>query len=335
MGGHGVYVGDEYAQWDTTWRSQTAATISTRDPNNGNIVAYNRIENYGVVYRDCLAVYAGHTRNLRCSKNEVSYGNYTGIAVGTFLAHKISPYWPQNSEGSRVSFNKVHHVMLKLSDGGGIYLQGSHLPSTSLAPTLAGNYIHDIVLNPFLNVGLDGSNGLYWDGGSDGWEVYNNFVERTQHGYHFSGVDRINDCKFGPADYKCGNPPVFAYGYPTWPKSWYHNTYGIVIPGQSWFPGIPNYWRDEPLGAYGSYAQCYGYGEAGVSGGMQELTGSLSANRTVTTATPYTLEVNAIKGGAGVTDAAIASRFFPLVVKRIHRAAICGGLPLDPASQVQ
>jgi hypothetical protein len=66
-----------------------------------------------------------------------------------------------------VEGNDIHHVMLTLSDGGGIYALGNQPGSA-----LRANRIHDIPAN----VGRADSNGMFLDQGTGGFLIEDNLI---------------------------------------------------------------------------------------------------------------------------------------------------------------
>jgi hypothetical protein len=83
---------------------------------------------------------------------EITELPYTGISVGWRWNDSPSP-----CRGHRIESNHIHHVLQKLSDGGGVYTLGRQ-PGT----VLKNNRIHDIPLN----AGRAESNGFFHDEGS-------------------------------------------------------------------------------------------------------------------------------------------------------------------------
>ncbi|HTN73861.1 MAG TPA: right-handed parallel beta-helix repeat-containing protein, partial [Pirellulaceae bacterium] len=70
-----------------------------------------------------------------------------------------------------VEANHIHHVLQKLSDGGGIYTLGRQ-PDSSLV----NNHIHDIPVN----LGRAESNGIFLDEGSSEIEVRGNVIHNLE-----------------------------------------------------------------------------------------------------------------------------------------------------------
>ena len=69
--------------------------------------------------------------------------------------------------GTVIEGNDIHHVMLTLSDGGGIYALGNQPGSA-----LRANRIHDIPAN----AGRAPSNGMFLDQGTGGFLVEDNLI---------------------------------------------------------------------------------------------------------------------------------------------------------------
>lgn len=368
IGAHGVYVGDERGVDDHTWAAPSQSS-SAPDPSNGITIEYSKIQNYGVVYRDSVGIYAGHTRDLAIRDNEISYGNYDGISIGTHQAHHLNLTIPasicgenilytnaQNGEGTTIARNNIHHVMLKLTDGGGIYMSGSHLTSsvTGAPSQLLSNYVHDIVLNPFINITYSDTQcrGLYWESGSDGWLVQSNYTEHCQAPYHFNvGTDANNQCAHVPSIWGCNgtssptSPPVHQWWAPAWPTTWLLcSTQTILVPGQTWGIGVTsNIWLDPFLltGPYDTYAHCVGYGyptslDLAQFGGMWALTWPYSASNFLVISQDDPVQGQRIKDiitSAGPDDD-ILGWFSPTPPRQVHRTPICGGA-VDPTSQIQ
>jgi hypothetical protein len=314
LGAHGVYVGDEFAHADVAWHKYDHSDAG-HDPTNWVFVERCKIQNYGVVYRDSVGIYFGHTRDIKVADDEVSYGNYDGIVAGTGQVHHLDPAAlpphrnpgdpvcdvfpitvPQQTEGTKINRCDIHHVMLQHTDGGAIYMQGSHLKSEPYAShanpspgdngrqfsgEINGNWIHDIVLNPFLNHVADDSqspptplgysgqytcHAFYFEAGSDGWHPQGNYIERVQGPYTFATYgfrDSGGACRSIPSAIQCDGG--IRWQQPTWPQDWHYLSLNhdsttatcdkvYIIPGQQWSSGgNPNYWLYAPGGGYGDY----------------------------------------------------------------------------------
>jgi hypothetical protein len=114
--------------------------------------------------------------------NEIRDLPYTGVSVGW--------KWDTQPTGCRenvVRDNHIHHVMQKLSDGGGIYTLGLQ-PGT----LLSGNRIHNVPLN----LGRAESNGMFIDEGSSQITIENNTIyniERSPIRFHRAERDTIRN----------------------------------------------------------------------------------------------------------------------------------------------
>ncbi len=241
--------------------------------------------------------------------------------------------------------------MLKLTDGGAIYMQGSHLAGSGGVPSqLLGNYIHDIVLNPYFNITSTDTvcRGFYFETGSDGWYVLGNYTERCQAPYIFhSGQAFYASCSNVPHIWACDGfgGSALRWWQPAWPTSWEMCFgSGIFAPGQYWVgEELSNIWLDPTVtsGAYDTYANCTGYGypspdPLSVYGGMWALTSPVQDFNHVVHSQNDPVHGPRIAGiiATAGPDAYVSNWFFPAVVKRVHRTPICSE-PVDPASQVQ
>ncbi|MFN0133593.1 MAG: right-handed parallel beta-helix repeat-containing protein [Phycisphaerales bacterium] len=337
IGAHGVFIGDELAVFDAVWAAQQT---NGTDPSCDNLVLGNRIEGYGVTFRDSVGVFLGHGRDTQITDNEISYGNWSGMSLGTFQRQRVAtpptsecgtvPAWSQNTDGSQVFRNNIHHVMLRLIDGGGIYVQGSHVASSVAPSRLSSNYIHDLVLNPYWNFNHDNIVGFYFDGGSSGWYMVRNYTERVQTMFKFGYSYRLvgSSCDDLPTIRACTyNPQTMQYyaatpvfGRSAYPVAWsdscvtsgtMYNFEGLLWSGAS---ADVNKWYNPSTGSYRPYTASYG------ATGMPA-----ASNSVLTSALPSNQEPIL---SAGPDDLTI---FYPTTVRRIHRVPFCGNPADEPA----
>jgi len=160
-----------------------------------NAVVDNTIHNVAVEYLGGVGVFAGYTEGTVIAHNEIAQLPYSGISVGWGWGeedagggapsyYQPSKYdTPTPAKRNRIEFNHIHHVMLSMHDGGGIYTLGN-MPKSSIC----GNYIHD-------NPGEPG--GIYLDEGSGFLEVVGNLVKDVPTPMNFNNrvQDRIKTCK--------------------------------------------------------------------------------------------------------------------------------------------
>ncbi|MDX3247916.1 hypothetical protein [Streptomyces sp. ME18-1-4] len=166
--GGGVSVGevDDYYLTDTS-RMTTGDTVSQ-----------NWISDVGQDYSDAVGIWAGYTRGLAISHNDIGHTPYSGMSLGWGWGY-ASPCSMQSAQGlstcahgtnyagdNQILNNHVHDVMNILHDGGAIYtLGGQGNGDGSTTSVLAGNLVE---------VGNHTNNRLYQDEGSSYWNTYNN-----------------------------------------------------------------------------------------------------------------------------------------------------------------
>ena len=145
-------------------------------------------------YEGGVGVFAGYTEGTAIVHNEICRLPYSGVSVGWGWGeedagggspHYVQPFkydTPTPAGKNRIQENHIHHVMLRLSDGGGIYTLGNQ-PGT----VIRGNHIHD---NP------NAPGGIYLDEGSGFIEVTGNVAYGVQTPLNFNNrvQDRIKTC---------------------------------------------------------------------------------------------------------------------------------------------
>lgn len=178
--GGGVSVGevDDYYLTDTS-RMTTGDTISQ-----------DWIDHPGQDYSDAVGIWAGQTRNLTLSHNDIGETPYSGISLGWGWGY-ASPCSMQSAQGlgscrhgtlyaggNQILDNHVHDVMNVLNDGGPIYTNGGQGDgNASTTSILAGNLVE---------IGNHTNNMLYQDEGSSYWNTYNNVIRSG--GAHWIGM---------------------------------------------------------------------------------------------------------------------------------------------------
>ncbi|MFE9451976.1 hypothetical protein [Streptomyces sp. NPDC006739] len=166
--GGGVSVGevDDYYLTDTS-RMTTGDTVSQ-----------NWISDVGQDYSDAVGIWAGYTRTLTVSHNDIGHTPYSGMSLGWGWGY-ASPCSMQSAQGlstcqhgtiyagdNQILDNHVHDVMNILYDGGPIYTNGGQGNGDgSTTSVLAGNLVE---------VGNHTNNRLYQDEGSSYWNTHDN-----------------------------------------------------------------------------------------------------------------------------------------------------------------
>ncbi|MDD4016811.1 MAG: right-handed parallel beta-helix repeat-containing protein [Kiritimatiellae bacterium] len=141
-----------------------------RDPDairaDGNTVENCFIHHGGHVHGSGIGVWIGASSDNVVTHNEICDLWYTGVSVGWQWSADLN-----GTRNNRVTHNRIHHIMQRLEDGGGIYCLGFQ-PQT----VLANNIIHDS--------GRDGGRvdcrGIYLDSGCLGFLIENNLLYDTQ-----------------------------------------------------------------------------------------------------------------------------------------------------------
>jgi len=194
--GGGVSVGevDDYFQND-------AALMTTGDTISDDLISY-----VGQDYSDTVGVWAGYTRDLTITHNDIGHTPYSGMSIGWGWGY-ASPCSMQAAEGlsscehgtnyaggNVITGNYVHDVMNTLDDGGPIYTNGGQgEDGAGVYSVLAGNYV---------SIGNHDDNMLYQDEGSSYWRTYDNVVNFAASG-NWIGMwtPTINNIIIGPDNY--------------------------------------------------------------------------------------------------------------------------------------
>ena len=168
--GGGAYVGevDDYYLTDTS-RMTTGDTVSQ-----------NWISHVGQDYSDAVGIWAGYTRNLTVSHNDIGHTPYSGMSIGWGWGY-ASPCSMQAAQGlktcehgtiyaggNQILDNHVHDVMNILNDGGPVYTNGGQGDGNGSATSvLSGNLLE--ITNHTNQV-------IYHDEGSSYWNTHDNVI---------------------------------------------------------------------------------------------------------------------------------------------------------------
>ncbi|TWT32952.1 right-handed parallel beta-helix repeat-containing protein [Blastopirellula retiformator] len=159
VSGNGINVGeDRTRRVDGQGWSDAAPEQIAR----GNKVTNCVVRRTGRQFFGSIGVWVAFAAETQITHNEITDTPYSGVSVGWLWNPSPTPV-----EKNVVEANHIHHVMQRLSDGGGIYTLGRQ-PGTRLA----GNHIHDIPLN----AGRAESNGMFLDEGSDQITIAGNLI---------------------------------------------------------------------------------------------------------------------------------------------------------------
>ena len=152
---------------------------------SGNAVRHCLIERTGRRFFGAVGVWVGLAERTTVAHCEIRDLPYTGVSVGWRWDETPTP-----CRDNVVEANNIHHVMLELSDGGGIYTLGLQ-PGT----VLRGNAIHDIVRN----AGRAPSNGMFLDQGTTGIVIEGNTfwsIDMTPIRWHWTYANTVRGNTF-------------------------------------------------------------------------------------------------------------------------------------------
>lgn len=143
---------------------------------SGDSIARNWIDHVGQDYADAVGIWAGHTRTLTISHNDIGHTPYSGMSLGwgwgwastcDLQAKQGLPnpcrHGTIYSSGNQILGNYIHDVMGVLSDGGPIYTNGGQGGGSVVAGNVVGGGNHT-------------NNMLYHDEGSSYWDTHDNVV---------------------------------------------------------------------------------------------------------------------------------------------------------------
>ena len=194
--GGGVSVGavDDYFQNDP-------ALMTTGDTISDDLISF-----VGQDYSDTVGIWAGYTRDLTVTHDDIGHTPYSGMSIGWGWGY-ASPCSMQSAQGlpscehgtnyaggNVVTDNYIHDVMNTLYDGGPIYTNGGQgEDGAGVDSILAGNYV---------SIGNHDDNMLYQDEGSSYWHTYGNVVNFAAGGSWIGmWTPTINNITVGPGNY--------------------------------------------------------------------------------------------------------------------------------------
>jgi hypothetical protein len=184
---------DDYYQTDT-------ALMTMNDTVTNNMAEWS-----GVVFQSASGIWAGYTRNLAISHNDIGYMAAAGISVGWGWGF-ASPdcggcaHGPDYAGGNQVLDNVIHSNGFGDDAGdsvmaGCIYTNGGQGDGNgSVYSVLAGN----VCENQYL---VQGYGTITHDEGSSYWDDYNNVVRFSGSTWENMWTGTINTITIGPANY--------------------------------------------------------------------------------------------------------------------------------------
>ena len=125
----------------------------------GNRIENNLFRNVGAEYRGGIPIVVGYAQHTRIAHNQIDHIPYAAISIGWGgWPDKINlPGVANRSTGNVIEANRITRLMIKLSDGGGIYTQGR------TGKTIADG---EIVQKNFIDNQFSSGHAIYTDNGS-------------------------------------------------------------------------------------------------------------------------------------------------------------------------
>lgn len=156
---------------NSTFREIGANAVMVGDQAASEETASSHVSIDGCTIEDCgttdygaVGIWIGIANHVSVKNNTLQRLPYTGVSVGW----RWNPT-PSACHHNLIEDNHIHHIMQKLSDGGGIYTLGRQ-PGT----ILRRNRIHDVPVN----AGRAESNGMFLDEGTTDILIENNTIYR-------------------------------------------------------------------------------------------------------------------------------------------------------------
>lgn len=159
ISGNGIMIGegrDRLVNGQPWWKEAPDQVAS------GNTIQRTVVTDCGVQFFGAVGIWCGLTAETIIRDNVIYGLPYTGISIGWMWSPVPTP-----CRANILERNHIHHIMQKLSDGGGIYMLGLQPGSKIL-----NNRIHDV----HINAGRAESNGMFLDEGTTDVVVANNLI---------------------------------------------------------------------------------------------------------------------------------------------------------------
>ena len=197
--GGGVSVGevDDYFQDNPTLMT------------TGDTIAGTRISYVGQDYSDTIGVWAGYTRDLTVTHDDIGHTPYSGMSIGWGWGYASTcsmqageglstcAHGTNYAGGNNITDNYIHDVMNTLYDGGPIYTNGGQA-----GDIVNGGITDSVLAGNYVAIGNSDDNMLYQDEGSSYWHTYDNVVNFAAGGTWIGmWTPTINNITIGPDNY--------------------------------------------------------------------------------------------------------------------------------------
>jgi hypothetical protein len=156
------------------WSKAALGNVDRPEAPDADFPVRNRIENnlfrhVGAEFRGGIPIVVGYARYTHIAHNQIDHVPYAAISIGWGgWPDKIAMAGVANrSTGNVIEKNLISHLMLILSDGGGIYTQGRTGDTLADGEVVSGNVVHDQ---------FSSGHALYTDNGSAMITVRDNVI---------------------------------------------------------------------------------------------------------------------------------------------------------------
>jgi hypothetical protein len=167
-------------------------TAGAADRATGNRIVDNWLHDLPVEFHSGVAIDVGYAEQTTIAHNQLDDLAYSGISIGWggWLDKISKPGLPNYSNRNSVGNNLIFNHMLRLNDGGGVYVNGAQGITMASGMRITGNVIHD-------EKGQSNSKGIYTDNGASyititGNGLYNNPIEWTRRHRNWGGTTQYN-----------------------------------------------------------------------------------------------------------------------------------------------
>jgi len=164
----------------------------TKDVNKKNLISNNHIHHVSQIYWHSPGIFLWQSGENRVANNLIHHTNYTAMIISGCMSHffnrgngrELTPtirrheltHLPPNvsrqdflpylhSHDNLIEYNEIHHAMLKLGDGNGIYIRGAGEENI-----IRRNYVHHMVGETAMQ------SAIRTDGGQTGTLIAENLI---------------------------------------------------------------------------------------------------------------------------------------------------------------
>jgi hypothetical protein len=153
----GKFAASDTTEYHTPYNPSDKNEICTNDTFKDNYVHHVTTE-----FQGGTGIAAGYPKQIDIEHNEVGYTNYTAISVGYGWTSTVNAM-----ATNKINNNDIHHAVLILADGGGIYTLSNQQPNSQMQY----NYLHDYQTSQWADYGCQG---IYLDEQTSGYTIAHN-----------------------------------------------------------------------------------------------------------------------------------------------------------------